>query len=116
MDELLLTPDQRWHGTGLTAAWFREKAEWIQRDSGAPGAIDHFFNSTARLLRLCWYDYMLLGPMVLPLQLVSPWIFKYPVPITEQNARVQYGQDRQILSLVKLLGVTLCAFLVWQSS
>ena len=51
MDELLLTPDQRWHGTGLTAAWFREKAEWIQRDSGAPGAIGHYFNSTARLLR-----------------------------------------------------------------
>jgi hypothetical protein len=63
MDELLLTPDQRWHGTGLTAAWFHEKAEWIQRDSGAPGAIDQFFDSTARLLRLCWYDYMLLGPM-----------------------------------------------------
>jgi hypothetical protein len=63
MDELLLTPDRRWHGTGLTAAWFREKAEWIQRDSGAPGAIDQFFNSTARLLRLCCYDYMLLGPM-----------------------------------------------------
>jgi hypothetical protein len=54
--------------------------------------------------------------LVLPVQLVSPWMFKYPVPITEQNARVQYGHARQILSLVKLLGVTLCAFLVWQSS
>jgi hypothetical protein len=63
MDELLLSPDLRWHGAGLTAAWFREKAEWIQRDSGAPGAVGQYFDSTARLLRLCWYDYMLLGPM-----------------------------------------------------
>jgi hypothetical protein len=53
--------------------------------------------------------------LVLPLQLVSPWMFKYPVPITEENAREQYGQARLILSLVKLCGVTLCAFIIWQS-
>jgi len=43
--------------------WIEQKAEWIRRDSGSPGLIDHFFDVAGRLMRLCGYDYVLLGPM-----------------------------------------------------
>lgn len=47
----------------MTIEWLNEKAEWLRRDTGSPGAIDAFFDTAARLLRLCGYDYLLLGPM-----------------------------------------------------
>jgi hypothetical protein len=62
-NELRLTPDARWHDRGITMEWIAEKSEWIRRDSGSPGAIDNFFDMAGRLMRLCGYDYLLLGPM-----------------------------------------------------
>ena len=62
-NELRLTLDRRWQHYGLTMKWFTEKAEWISRDTNSPGSTDYFFDAAGRLLRLCGYDYLLLGPM-----------------------------------------------------
>lgn len=63
MNELRLLPDRRWLGTKVTIEWLNEKAEWLCRDTGSPGGIDSFFETAARLMRLCGYDYLLLGSM-----------------------------------------------------
>lgn len=63
MHELRLKPAPHWHDYGITVKWIEEKAGWMRRDSGSPGAIDGFFDCAGRLMRLCAYDYYLLGPM-----------------------------------------------------
>jgi hypothetical protein len=42
-----------------------------------------------------------------------PHIFNYPWPITEQNARTQYQLARSMLSWLKLVVVTMFAYLTW---
>jgi hypothetical protein len=61
--ELRLQPAAHWQDYGITVEWIEEKAEWMRRDSGSPGAIDGFFDCAGRLMRLCAYDYYLVGPM-----------------------------------------------------
>ncbi|MES2922295.1 MAG: hypothetical protein V4819_12155 [Verrucomicrobiota bacterium] len=63
MYELRLKPAPHWKDYGITVEWIEEKSEWMRRDSGSPGAIDGFFDCAGRLMRLCAYDYYLLGPM-----------------------------------------------------
>lgn len=62
-NHLRLEPAAHWQDYGITVEWIEEKAEWMRRDSGSPGGIDGFFDCAGRLMRLCAYDYYLLGPM-----------------------------------------------------
>jgi hypothetical protein len=63
MNELRLQPAAHWQDYGITVEWIEEKAEWMRRASGSPGAIDGFYDCAGRLMRLCAYDYYLLAPM-----------------------------------------------------
>ena len=63
MKELRLQPVPFWGDYGITVEWLEERAEWIRRDSGSPGMIDGFFDCAGRLMRLCAYDFYLIGPM-----------------------------------------------------
>ena len=63
LEDLRWELDGRWKDLGITLEWIDERASWTHRDTGAPGNIDGFFQSAARLMRLCAYDYLLLGPM-----------------------------------------------------
>ncbi len=64
MNELRLQPAPHWKVYGITVEWIEEKAEWMRRDSGSPYGIEGFFDCAGRLMRLCAYDYYLLGPML----------------------------------------------------
>lgn len=85
LEDLRWDLDARWKDLGLTLEWIHEKANWIHRDTGAPGGIDGFFRSTARLMRLCAYDYLLLGPM-----------FFHAVIGLEAMLRIHYGATDKV--------------------
>lgn len=78
-----LTPDPSFPFLGVTPEWLQERAAWISRDTGAPGAIDLFFDTAGRLMRLLQYDYLLLGPM-----------FFHAVIGLEAMLRVHFGAHR----------------------
>lgn len=91
MKELKLQPAAHWQDYGITVEWIEEKAEWMRRDTAAPGGIGGFFDCAGRLMRLCGYDYYLLGPM-----------FFHTVIGLEAMLRVHYDVTEKI-SFRKLL-------------
>lgn len=52
MKELKLQPAVHWRDYGITVEWIEEMAEWMRRDTGAPGGIGGFFDFAGRLMRL----------------------------------------------------------------
>lgn len=64
MNGLRLQPAAHWQDYRIKVEWIEEKAVWMRRETGAPGAIDGFFDSAGRLMRLCAYDYYLPRPAV----------------------------------------------------
>jgi uncharacterized membrane protein len=44
-----------------------------------------------------------------------PWIYNYPVEITEENASYQYKLGRQLLEWMKLIILAIFLYIQWQS-
>lgn len=55
--------DPRWRDEGFSRDYFVEKAEWIARDTGTPGAAEMYFRIAGRLMFHCARDYWLAAPM-----------------------------------------------------